>query len=336
MNMIDFLHDLDNGRFVNQDLTKKYGYVDFIVEGDELPRAHDIRAILPKEFAGDYIATLPGVPLSNGKYVYYCRANINIVTRLLKCPAFEKLFLSDSWNRLFESDFPYWAEIFYVQTNRKDDSGKISCWQGKFSQLTERDEVIRVGGGSGVFEGDASSELEIKDWQIKNYLYGNKIEVPKELNIIINAVNDELIKYLSCHPKELYKLKPRQFEELICEILKSFGWEVELTPATRDGGYDIFAITKDILGMKSSWIIECKKYAPERKVGIEYVRSLCGVKNDLKIANAMIATTSFFTSGVQKAKNSRYDLELADYNQIVDWLNVTYKREHKTGLLLPN
>ena len=62
-------------------------------------------------------------------------------------------------------------------------------------------------------------------------------------------------------------LLPRQFEELICEILAGFGWEVQLTPATRDGGYDMFAISQDLVaGVQTSWIIECKKYSAEKKV----------------------------------------------------------------------
>lgn len=144
---------------------------------------------------------------------------------------------------------------------------------------------------------------------------------PSELIQVVKTITVELLLYLKKHPIELYSLKPRQFEELIAEILSSYGWEVKLTPATKDGGYDLFAIMKDISGVTTSWIIECKKYGPENKVGVDIVRALYGVKYDLKVANAMLATTSYFTKGVEEFNASRYDLELRDYEGILEWVN---------------
>lgn len=146
---------------------------------------------------------------------------------------------------------------------------------------------------------------------------------PPELLIrVVQTITDELIKYLKTHPKELYQLKPRQFEELIAEILASYGWKVQLTAPTKDGGYDIYAISPtQATGVQTSWIIECKKYAPERKIGVEFIRGLFGVKLDLKVANAMLATTSHFTRGAQAYKASRYDLQLRDYEDILEWID---------------
>ena len=132
------------------------------------------------------------------------------------------------------------------------------------------------------------------------------------------------MRYLKTHPQALHEIRPRQFEELIAEILAQYGWQVQLTPATRDGGYDLFAISKDRAGVQTSWIIECKKYREDRKVGIDVVRELFGVKANLDPAGLpggtagmlMVATTSHFTKGVQKRKESRYDLELRDYEGI--------------------
>lgn len=118
----------------------------------------------------------------------------------------------------------------------------------------------------------------------------------------------------------MYELGSRQFEELIAEILKSFRWEVELTASTKDGGYDMFAVTTDSTGLKSSWVVECKKYREDRKVGIEIANALYGVKCRENVANALLATTSYFTQGVHQLKASRYDFELRDYDGILEWL----------------
>jgi uncharacterized protein YjbI with pentapeptide repeats len=163
-------------------------------------------------------------------------------------------------------------------------------------------------------------------------LFAEAQETPAIVIQTIQAITAEIVAYLAKHPRELYDLKPRQFEELICEILAGFGWEVQLTKATRDGGYDMFAISQDLAaGVQTSWIVECKKYSAENKVGIDVVRGLYCVKQDLNVANILLATTSHFSSDVQKYKASRYDLELRDFEGIVDWLN-TY-RPHPDGKL---
>ncbi|MDD2466191.1 MAG: restriction endonuclease [Desulfobulbus sp.] len=164
----------------------------------------------------------------------------------------------------------------------------------------------------------------IRDYFLKSkdkLLYEEGLNLPKEVIEVVCLINRELINYLKYNPKELYRLQPRQFEELVAEILSSYGWEVKLTPSTKDGGYDLFAIVKDISGVSTSWIVECKKYAPENKVGVDIVRGLWGVKQDLRVANAMLATTSFFTKGVDEFKSSRYDMELKDYEGLVEWIN---------------
>jgi len=145
---------------------------------------------------------------------------------------------------------------------------------------------------------------------------------PKQLIEVVSVITSELIHYLKKHPKAMYQIKPRQFEELIAEILASYGWQIQLTPTIKDGGYDIFAIAKAIKpGLETSWIIECKKYAPENKIGVDFVRALYGIKSDLKVANALLATTSHFTKGAKDFKASRYDIELKDYHNILEWIN---------------
>jgi uncharacterized protein YjbI with pentapeptide repeats len=161
-------------------------------------------------------------------------------------------------------------------------------------------------------------------------LYSNQA-IPQPLIEVVSTINDELISHLRMNPKEIYKIKPRQFEELIAELLASFGWDVALTPPSKDGGYDIFAITKDIAGLQSSWIIECKKYAPEHKVEVSIARELYAVKSEFKVANALLATTSSFTRGATEFAASRYDFKLKDLEGILEWIN-TY-RPHPGGRL---
>lgn len=137
----------------------------------------------------------------------------------------------------------------------------------------------------------------------------------------IESVNAEFMAYVKSHPHSMCDVHPRRFEELIAELLASFGWQVELTSQTRDGGYDIFAIQPATAGVETPWIVECKRFRPDRPVGIDIVRALYGVKTDLRVGMAMVATTSRFSESVHSFKTSRYDLALRDYEGIVEWLN---------------
>lgn len=152
-------------------------------------------------------------------------------------------------------------------------------------------------------------------------LYPREDTVPKLFVEIRRAIVAEILK-LQQQPKRLYSISSEDFEKVIAEILQSFGWQVELTKRTRDGGYDIFGVFADVSGVRSSWIVECKRYAADNKIGVDIVRNLYGVKRVLEGgANALLATTSFFTKDAMTYKASRYDLEFCDYVGVVGWLN---------------
>ncbi len=140
-----------------------------------------------------------------------------------------------------------------------------------------------------------------------------------EIQIDLNEINAELISYLAKHPEFLRQLHHRKFEELIAEIIRSKGFEVTLTPKTRDGGKDIIALYKSPFGHQM-FIVECKKYNEDNKVGVELVRGLYGVKAAEKYNQAILVTTSTFTADAKEfVKPLRFELELKDYSDITQW-----------------
>lgn len=158
-------------------------------------------------------------------------------------------------------------------------------------------------------------------------------EPPRDLIDAVDALNVGLLKYLQRHPEDVYSLSPRMFEKLVAEMLANFGWQIEFTPQTKDGGYDIFAVSRDASGARTSWIIECKKYSKHRKVGVDIVRALYAVKLSERAANVMLVTTSNFTRGVEDFKTHAHDLELKDYGDLVEWLR-SYKPRPDGALYL--
>lgn len=136
----------------------------------------------------------------------------------------------------------------------------------------------------------------------------------------VSAVNDELIRYLAKNPKLLYELHPRRFEELVAELLRAQGFEPTLTPRTRDGGRDILAARSDALG-SLLYLVECKRYAPKNKVGVEVVRAIHGVTNAERATKGVIVTTSSFTKdAIAFASPLKYGIGLHDFETLKSWL----------------
>ena len=138
---------------------------------------------------------------------------------------------------------------------------------------------------------------------------------------ITSVVNDRLLEHLLKHPTYLRSMKPSTFEELIAELFHGFGFDVELTLSTRDGGYDIIAIGNHQIAA-SKYLIECKRYAETRKVGIQPVRSLYGVVNDERATKGILVTTSSFTSPAEDfLERNRWVLEGRAFDDIKNWLS---------------
>lgn len=150
-------------------------------------------------------------------------------------------------------------------------------------------------------------------------IFQNKIENERLAPILID-INEEIKSYIAKHPEKLYDLTPRKFEELIADILGDFGYEISLTPSTRDGGKDILAYMKNQI-CSYLMFVECKKWKPQQHVGIEVVQRLYGVQQVNNANKSMIVTTSFFSKpAIEESKRYEYMMDLKDYNDLTAWL----------------
>jgi cold shock CspA family protein len=145
-------------------------------------------------------------------------------------------------------------------------------------------------------------------------------EESKQVSIDISGVNENLLAILHEHPELMRELTSRRFEEVVADLLAKLGYEVNITPASGDGGFDIYAAQKTALG-RFLFLVECKKYSPTNKVGVEIVRSLHGVVQDSRATAGVVVTTSFFTRGAEEfQRRNRHHLHLRDYLGLRDWL----------------
>ncbi len=126
---------------------------------------------------------------------------------------------------------------------------------------------------------------------------------------------------LTRNPHDLYQLTPRTFEEVIAHLFEKFGYEVTLTPKTRDGGFDISATRRAETDIRL--LIECKRYTPPHKVGRPTVQQLYGVlqDRDQHATKGIIATTTGFTNDANSfLHNNHFRIEGRDFTGIIEWL----------------
>jgi restriction system protein len=111
----------------------------------------------------------------------------------------------------------------------------------------------------------------------------------------------------------MFELRPRQLEELMAELYARQGFEVELTPETRDGGVDLYLVQHTAFGRLLT-VVDCKRKRADRPVKVEVVRQMLGTIEETGASAGVLATTSRFTSGAVKlGKKYPFRLGLQDY-----------------------
>ncbi|MCX5868551.1 MAG: restriction endonuclease [Proteobacteria bacterium] len=105
-----------------------------------------------------------------------------------------------------------------------------------------------------------------------------------------------------------------EFEILIKKLFEAMNFVVETTAKTSDGGIDLFAYNPESV-FRGKYIIQCKKYSGNNKVGVRDVRDLYGVVTAERALKGIIVTTTNFT---EEAKNfaEGKQIELIDGNYL--------------------
>lgn len=215
---------------------------------------------------------------------------------------------------------------------------RLAVVQGQLdSNLVER--LFQLAGGNPALASiaiEAVKNVAVSSWQ-ELFQYLQNFQTPglvaldgqplskesdqyKRIIIDVSSANEEILQILKKHPEMVWKLPSRKFEEVVAEILDRQGYEVSLTPASGDGGFDIYAARKEGLG-QFLYLVECKRYVPSNKVGVEIVRSLYGVLQAKRATAGAIVTTSFFTAGAEAFQREvQHQLHLHDYIALQKWM----------------
>lgn len=106
--------------------------------------------------------------------------------------------------------------------------------------------------------------------------------------------------------------RPTDFEDFCADMFRQLGYMAEVTPPSRDGGYDI--LLKDRNGAAS--IAECKCYARNHHVGRPIVQKLHGANATVGAQGMMVITTSSFSQGAIDYA-AQAGVQLIDGDQLV-------------------
>ena len=132
----------------------------------------------------------------------------------------------------------------------------------------------------------------------------------------VQFVNKYLLEAVRHNPSLIYTIQSREFELLVAELLSEQGFSVDVTRRSRDGGVDMWIAENRTIG-SFRYLVECKKYSPENKVGVKIVREVLGTLQASKATAAIIVTTSYFTRDAKEfAEQLRYQMSLRDYVDI--------------------
>lgn len=142
-------------------------------------------------------------------------------------------------------------------------------------------------------------------------------------NIVISAIvqtaNEELMRWLQKHPDDLLRVHEGTFEQIVAEIFRDQGFDVEVLGSWNqaDGGIDIIAVRKDSLAGSFRVGIQCKRYVKTQTVRADQVWALEGRLDKFKLNKGVLATTAVFEKSVLlDLKDHLWRLELHDFEML--------------------
>ena len=135
----------------------------------------------------------------------------------------------------------------------------------------------------------------------------------------VRDVSTDLLRLLVRKPGLVYELEDRTFERVVAEILSRHGYSVELTPQSRDGGYDLRVRAEGALGTLTT-LVECKRWAPDRPVGVVPIRGLVGATQGRANASALVTSSRSFTQAAKDYQRERDGfVSLHGYSALRAW-----------------
>jgi hypothetical protein len=217
------------------------------------------------------------------------------------------------------------SEAFWSSAKAVDLEVIIKSISGRLVDLIGRSQGIAEGLPIEQFDGlktTPSGFLVPTDRRLIDLRFVVPVPAPKivEVRSAIKQCNAEYLRWLSQHPEDLYNIHPATFEDIMAEIFRHQGFEVEKISSWNqgDGGVDLLAIRKLTGQADVRLAVQCKRYDKNRKVSAEVVRALAGVLDKFHAHQGVVATTSTFAKSAREEVGSTFwRVSLQDHDNIV-------------------
>lgn len=160
----------------------------------------------------------------------------------------------------------------------------------------------------------------------KGLILNNKkiIDTSPEFKLIttdISIVNKSILDKIKSRPEDVYNLTPRQFEEMVAELMTKRGYQVDLTKQTRDGGKDLIIANHSDIG-DFMYYVECKRYAAHNPIGVNLIRELAGTISADRVTAGLMITSSYFSpDAIQFSGKFKHQIGLVDFIKLKEWIN---------------
>jgi hypothetical protein len=146
---------------------------------------------------------------------------------------------------------------------------------------------------------------------------------PRREDSGLRSLKQKVMASLWNRRDDLQHLAPTQFEEVVVKIFDELGCEVKLAQFVRDGDIDLIAVGGNSES-NENFLVQCKRYAPGRRVAVELVETLRPMDINRRSGWAHVVTTSLFVDPAKWKSGqvpecltrSRWELKL------VDWLSM--------------
>lgn len=129
----------------------------------------------------------------------------------------------------------------------------------------------------------------------------------------VRLVNQTILERINRDPNKIYQLSSWDFEIMCAELYEERGYKVILTKKTRDEGKDLIILDNGDLG---TFMIygECKRFAPDRTVGVNVVKQLAAnIWADRATAGIVMTSSNFSRDAKEFAGRFEHQLSLIDF-----------------------
>lgn len=151
------------------------------------------------------------------------------------------------------------------------------------------------------------------------YATNYSLLLPSTARVRISEPIEQMIVESARNPSLIYRMGSRDFERYIARIWEAFGFQVNLTARSRDGGVDIVCMSS-CLDVPLMIAIQAKRHSAHRPVSVELIRGFVGANAIIGANKLVYVTTSRYTKDAMDYAASPTLTNLLDLRGLPDIL----------------